>query len=52
MVAFGVSALVFQTLSSILSKGGDYTASFVIAGVTCVIALVLILLLKKPKEAA
>jgi len=50
MVAFGVSALVFQLISAALSKGGDYTTSFIIAGATCVAALILVLLLRKPKE--
>jgi len=54
MIGFGVSALVSQNVSKILTKAdpatgiSSYTSSFVLAAVTCVIAVVLILLMKNP----
>lgn len=50
MLGFGVSALVFPLISNSLSGGGDYTLSFVVAAVTCVIALVLVALMKRPEK--
>jgi OFA family oxalate/formate antiporter-like MFS transporter len=51
MIGFGISALVFPIISSMLVKSGVYTASFLVAASTCVIALVLVLLQKNPNEA-
>lgn len=48
MVGFGLSALIFQLLSSSLSV----TYSFIVAAATCVITLVLVAALKIPKKAA
>lgn len=48
MIGFGVSALVFPIISSMLVKSGVYTASFLVAASTCVIALILVLLQKNP----
>ena len=45
MVGFGVSALVFPMISNCLTEGGSYTSSFVLAAVTCAIAIVLVLLM-------
>lgn len=50
MVGFGTSALVFPIISNQLIKNGVYTASFVLAAVTCIIALILVLLQKDPKK--
>ena len=50
MIGFGVSALVFQNISKALTAGGSYTSSFVLAAVTCVIAIVLVLLMKNPDK--
>lgn len=50
MVGFGTSALVFPIISNLLIKNGVYTASFLLAAVTCVIALILVLLQKNPKK--
>lgn len=48
MIGFGFSALVFPIISNMLVKSGVYTASFIVAAATCVIAFVLVLLQKKP----
>ena len=48
MLGFGISALVAQMVSNRLVAGGSYTSSFIVAAVTCVIAIVLILLMKDP----
>ena len=48
MLGFGVSALVSQNVSKELTAGGSYTSSFVLAGVTCVVAVVLVLLMDNP----
>lgn len=50
MVGFGISALIFPIISNMLVKSGVYTASFLLAAATCMIALVLVLLQKKPGE--
>ncbi len=50
MIAFGVSALVFQNISNILAKTGSYTYSFILAAGTCAITLVLVMFLKIPKK--
>ncbi|MCL2097092.1 MAG: hypothetical protein FWH10_09375, partial [Oscillospiraceae bacterium] len=50
MLGFGVSALVFPVISARLtdSFGGSYTSSFVLASATCVIAVILVMLMKSP----
>jgi len=48
MIGFGVSALVSQNVSKRLTAGGSYTSSFVLAAATCVIAIILVLLMKNP----
>ncbi len=48
MVGFGISALVFPIISNMLVKSGEYTASFLVAAVSCVISFVLVLLQKSP----
>jgi OFA family oxalate/formate antiporter-like MFS transporter len=48
MIGFGVSALVFQNVAKELTAGGSYTSSFVLAAVTCVIAIVLVSMMKDP----
>ncbi len=50
MIGFGVSALVFQNVSKELTVGGSYTSSFVLAAVTCVIAIILVSLMKNPDK--
>jgi len=52
MVGFGVSALLFPLLSNALVVNNNYTWSFVVSGIACAIAIVLLLLLKKPNRAA
>ena len=52
MIAFGVSALTFQLLSNALATSGQYTYSFIIAAVACVITLILVAVIKIPKKAA
>lgn len=46
-LGFGASALVFPMISNQLSASRDYTSSFALAAITCVIAFVLILMLRK-----
>jgi OFA family oxalate/formate antiporter-like MFS transporter len=43
MLGFGASALIFQTLSTVI----DLETSFIISAATCVVSLICILLLKK-----
>lgn len=50
MLGFMVSALLFPILSNSLVSDGDYTMSFVLSAATCVIALVLVALLKNPQK--
>jgi OFA family oxalate/formate antiporter-like MFS transporter len=49
MIGFGVSALVFPIISYRLTTG-NYTASFVLSAATCLAAIVLVLLMKNPRE--
>ena len=51
MIGFGVSALVFPMISGRLTAGGSYTSSFILAAVTCAIAIVLVLLMDDPGKA-
>ena len=48
MIGFGLSALVFQYISTLLNE----TTSYIAAAVTCVIAIVLVLLMKNPSKTA
>ena len=50
MIGFGVSALAFPIISGKLISGGSYTSSFVLAAVTCAIAVMLVLLMKNPTK--
>lgn len=50
MLGFGGSALLFPALSNVLSKSGSYTSSFIAAAATCVVALVLVIFIKKPAD--
>ncbi len=50
MIGFGVSALISQNISKRLTAGGSYTSSFVIAAATCVIAVILVSLMKSPNK--
>lgn len=52
MVGFGLSSLIFPFVASKISAGGDYTLSFIIAAVTCAVALLLIALYQKPGKAS
>jgi OFA family oxalate/formate antiporter-like MFS transporter len=51
MIGFGVSALASQNIAKALTAGGSYTSSFVLAAGTCVVAIVLVLLMKNPAKA-
>lgn len=46
-LALGASSLVFTIVNNMLSGSGDYTLSFMIAAMTCVVSLILVLLLRK-----
>ena len=48
MIGFGSSALISQNISKALTADGNYTSSFILAAVTCVIGIVLILMMKNP----
>ena len=50
MLGFGASALTFPLISNILTADGSYTSSFILAAATCVIAIILVLLMKDPKK--
>jgi Arabinose efflux permease len=50
MIGFGLSALAFPIISNKLTVGGSYTSSFVLAAVTCVVAIILILLMNDPTK--
>ena len=50
MIGFGASALVSQIVSNRLTAEGSYTSSFIVAAVTCAIAVVLVLLMKNPNK--
>ena len=49
MLGFGASALIFPLISTQLTSDGDYTMSFVLAALTCVAAIICILLLRTQK---
>lgn len=48
--ALGASSLVFTTINTRLSGSGDYTMSFVLAAVTCILSMILILLLRRERS--
>ena len=48
MIGFGISASVFPFISNKLTAGGSYTSSFILAAVTCAVAIVLVLLMDSP----
>lgn len=48
-LALGASSVTFALASNYLAKGGDYTSSFLLAGATCAISFVLVLLLRRNK---
>jgi OFA family oxalate/formate antiporter-like MFS transporter len=50
MIGFGASALTFPMIAKQLTAGGNYTSSFALAAATCVIAIVLVLLMKNPAK--
>ena len=50
MLGFGASALAFPAISKNLTAGGSYTSSFILASLTCVIAIILVLLMKNPNK--
>jgi len=50
MAGFGISALAFPVISNILTQNNVYTWSFLVSAAACVIALVLIILIKKPQR--
>lgn len=50
MVGFGISALLFPVISNAITKDGDYTATFILAAVCCIISLVLMLMIKPVNE--
>ncbi|MDD2269030.1 MAG: OFA family MFS transporter [Eubacteriales bacterium] len=50
MVGFGISALLFPVISNAITKDGDYTATFILSAVCCIISLVLMLMIKPVNE--
>jgi OFA family oxalate/formate antiporter-like MFS transporter len=50
MIGFAGSALLFPIISKQLTAGGSYTSSFIMAAVTCVIAIVMVLMMKTPER--
>lgn len=46
-LALGISPIVFTYLNNMFSSSGDYTVSFSVAALTCVLSFIFILLLKK-----
>ena len=50
MIGFGASALIFRIVSNRLTAGGSYTSSFLVAAITCAIAVILVLLMKNPNK--
>ena len=48
MIGFGVSALIFPSISNRLTAGGSYTSSFVLAAATCAAAIIIVLLMENP----
>ncbi|MDR2546968.1 MAG: OFA family MFS transporter [Lachnospiraceae bacterium] len=50
MIGFLVSALVFPIISTRLTVDGNYTSSFILAAASCVVAIILVLMMKEPKE--
>ncbi len=51
MVGFGIAALGAPLLKTLFSAGAAQTASFVMAGAMCLVALVLVALIKNPGSA-
>lgn len=49
-LGFAASALVFPLISKYLSPDGDYTMSFVVSAMSCIAALICIMLLKQQKN--
>lgn len=47
MLGFGASALIFPFISTTISVDGDYTISFIICALTCILSLICILLLRR-----
>ncbi len=50
MLGFCISALVFPMLANRLTAQGSYTIAFIVAASTCVLAIVLVALMKHPSE--
>ena len=50
MLGFGVSALLFPIISNKLTANGSYTNSFILAAVTCAVAIILVLMMKSPSK--
>jgi OFA family oxalate/formate antiporter-like MFS transporter len=50
MLGYGVSALLFPLISIRLTAAGSYTSSFILAAATCLVAIVLVLLMKNPDD--
>jgi len=48
MLGYALAALIFPLISNRLAASGSYSASFVLAAATCVIAIVLTIFLKDP----
>ncbi len=46
IMGFGASALLFPYVTSMISSTGDMTNAFILAAVTCILALVLVLMLR------
>ncbi len=50
LLGFGVSALLFPVIAQKLSATGSDTLSFLVAAATCVLAIVLVALMKNPNK--
>ena len=50
MLGFGISALVFPMISNRLTANGSYTASFILAAATCVVAIILVSLMENQNK--
>ena len=50
MIGFGASALAFPIISNKLTVDGSFTTSFILAAATCVLAIILILMMKNPDK--
>jgi OFA family oxalate/formate antiporter-like MFS transporter len=50
MLGYGLSALLFPIISKKLAAAGSYTGSFILAAATCIVAIVLVLMMKNQND--